>query len=199
MLEIKEFQAEITVRRVRTSIVSDSHTLSDSPTIDTSPVLHKSKAFNFCFMHCNFFFALNPAKHLYTPPVTSQSVFTVTLNDTTHHTMPNLEGNTSHTVSTPSHQPVLLSPQLSGAEETDVFSEEVKSKPHTLSHDHNTSFEGSYSSEASTPAKSPPQFSSSPFSPSRDHSSLTSYSENLYPTGPLSDKSLLQATATTGQ
>ncbi|XP_065910081.1 uncharacterized protein [Dysidea avara] len=178
VLEIKEFQAEITVRRVRTSIVSDSHTLSDSPTIDTSPVLHKTK-------------------HLYTPPVTSQSVFTVTLNDTTHHTMPNLEGNTSHTVSTPSHQPVLLSPQLSGAEETDVFSEEVKSKPHTLSHDHNTSFEGSYSSEASTPAKSPPQFSSSPFSPSRDHSSLTSYSENLYPTGPLSDKSLLQATATT--
>ena len=136
-----------------------------------------------------------PAEHSYIPSTTSPSVFT--LNVTTHDTVLKLEDSTSHTVNTSSHQSVLLSPQLSG-EETDTFSEEVKSKPYSLSHDHNTSIERSYSSEASTPAKSPSQFSSSPFSPSRDHSSLTSYSESLHPTSPLSDKPQ-QATTTTGQ
>ena len=111
--------------------------------------------------------------------------------------MPNLEDSTSHTVNTSSHQSVLLSPQLSEGEGTDTFSEVVKSKPHSLSHDYNTSIEKSYSSEASTPAKLPSQFSPSPFSPIRDHSSLTSYSESLHSTSPLSDKPQ-QAPATTG-
>ena len=133
-----------------------------------------------------------PAEHSYIPSTTSPSVFT--LNVTTHDTVLKLEDSTSHTVNTSSHQSVLLSPQLSG-EETDTFSEEVKSKPYSLSHDHNTSIERSYSSEASTPAKS---LSPSPFSPSRDHSSLTSYSESLHPTSPLSDKPQ-QATTATGQ
>jgi len=135
---------------------------------------------------------------LYTSPVTSSLVFPPTLNSGTHHALSNLEDSTSHTVNTSSQQSVLLSPQLSGAEETEMFEEEVKSKPHILSHDPNVSIERSYCSDVSTPAKSPPQFSSSPFSPSRDHSSLTSYSESLYPTTPLSEKPLLQATATTG-
>ncbi|XP_065910436.1 uncharacterized protein [Dysidea avara] len=175
VMEVTEVQAElvkVTIRRIRIPIISDVFTLSDS---DTAPQLHRSE-------------------DLYTPPMTSSSV---ALNAATCDTVPNLKDDTNHTVNTPSYQSVLLSPQLSGAEEADVFSEEVKSKPHTLSHDHNTSFERSFSSEASTPAKSPPQFSSSPFSPSRDHSSLTSYGESLYPASPLSDKPLLQATTTT--
>ena len=177
---------EIAVRRIRTPIVSDTHTMSDSPVTDTA---HKSNARLVYFVVNTF---PTPAELLYTPPITSPSVFT--LNATTHDTVPNLEDSTSHTVNTSSHQFVLLSPQLSG-EETDTFSEEVKSKPHSLSHDHNTSIERSYSSEASTPAKSPLQFSSSPFSPNRDHSS---YSESFHPTSPPSDKPQ-QATTTTGQ
>ena len=126
--------------------------------------------------------------------MTNTSSFTITLNDAFHHAVPDLEGHGSDTTGAPSYQPVLLSPQLPGA---GVNDEEVRSKPHILPHDQTTSFERSYSSEASTPNKSPSQFSSSPFSASKDYSSPTSYGESLYPIIPLNDKPLLQATTTT--